>query len=105
LSISMSSIPRIPALVFALVVAATQAGAGPTPTPEQARTAERILQLIPGVIAEYGEAFDAQGQLARPIELEEAALLLGEARDLAPKLGIDVGAVTAIEKAIADHGP
>jgi high-affinity iron transporter len=99
----MPSTPPIPALALVLVLAVGAVAAPAVTTPEQARNAERILQLIPGVLAEYAEAFDAQGDLVRPIELEEAALLLAEARDLAPRVGVDAAAVAAIEKAIADR--
>src|SRR5262249_10762904 len=49
------------------------------------------------------EAFDADGRIARPIELEEAGLLLAEARDLVPRIGIDAAEIGRIEQAITDR--
>src|SRR4029453_14595532 len=63
----------------------------------------RVLALLRGVAGEYAEAFDADGRLARPVELEEASLLLAEAHDLVPKLGLDEADVGRIERAIADR--
>lgn len=94
---------RIAPVLLALLVAAAPARVPAAVTPAQARDAERVLQLLPGVVAEYAEAFDETGRLVRPIELEEAGLLLAEARDLAPRLGVDVAGVAAIEQAIADR--
>jgi high-affinity iron transporter len=47
---------------------------------------QRLFALVRGVEREYAEAFDDSGQLVRPIELEEAALLLAEAGDRAQSL-------------------
>src|SRR6185503_4847083 len=77
-------------------------GAVAAPTAEQVQTGGRVLDLLRGVAGEYAEAFDDQGHLVRPIELEEAGLLLAEARDLVPRLGIDAADVRRIEQAIAD---
>ncbi len=71
-------------------------------TAEQTRTAARALALLRGVAGEYAEAYDADGRLVRPIELEEAALLLAEARDLVPRLGLGGADVARIERAIGD---
>ena len=46
----------------------------------------RLLALLDGVAREYGEAFGDDGALARPLELEEASLLLGDARDQGERL-------------------
>jgi high-affinity iron transporter len=89
--------------ILAVFLLAPTGAAAAAPSPEQVRKAERVLQLVPGVVAEYAEAFDESGGLARPIELEEAGLLLAEARDLVPALGVDVERVAAIEQAIADR--
>src|SRR5262245_64290122 len=48
----------------------------------------RLLALLAGIAGEYHEAFDAQGRLTRPIEVEEAKLLLAEARDLNTRLAV-----------------
>ena len=50
----------------------------------------RLLALLDGVAREYGEAFGDDGALARPLELEEASLLLGDARDQGERLGADL---------------
>src|SRR5512144_1229274 len=93
-----------PRLAVLLVVCALRVGtAFAAATSEQVQTGARLLDLLRGVQGEYAEAFDDHGALVRPIELEEAGLLLAEARDLAPKLGIDAEAVRQIEKAVADH--
>src|SRR5258706_13437646 len=95
---------RAPRLLAAIVVLALPPWAGAAaPTPEQMSTGARVLELVRGVAGEYAEAFDDAGRLARPIELEEAGLLLAEARDLAPRIGIDAADVRRIEQAIADR--
>jgi len=48
----------------------------------------RLLALLAGIGGEYQEAFDAGGRITRQIEIEEAKLLLGEARDLNARLAI-----------------
>src|SRR6185369_9529496 len=93
-------------LAVLLVVCALRVGpAFAAATPEQVQAGARLLDLLRGVQGEYAEAFDDHGALIRPIELEEAGLLLAEARDLAPKLGIDADVVRQIEKAVADRAP
>ena len=47
----------------------------------------RLLALLGSVAQEYGEAFGDDGALVRPLELEEARLLLGDARDQGERLG------------------
>lgn len=69
---------------LALGVALALAGAAfasPAAPPE----ARRLMTLLAGMRDEYREAFDASGRLVRAIEVEEAKLLLAEARDLASK--------------------
>jgi high-affinity iron transporter len=96
---------RRPSCVVAVVLALAigLGGAAFGATAEQTRVAARVLALLRGVAGEYAEAFDAEGRLARPVELEEAGLLLGEARDLIPRLGLDAADVGRIERAIADR--
>jgi high-affinity iron transporter len=80
--------------------------AGPSasaPTADEVRTASRLLALLRGAASEYAEAFDSQGRLARPIELEEARLLLEEARDLALRAGLDPAELGRIETAIGER--
>ena len=94
---------RPSAAVLVLACALRAASAVAAATPEQLQAGVRVLELLRGVVSEYAEAFDDQGTLVRPIELEEARLLLAEARDLVPKLGIDAAEVGRIEQAIGDH--
>ena len=48
----------------------------------------RLLAVLGGIVQEYGEAFTDDGALSRPIELEEAGLLLADARNQAERLGL-----------------
>jgi high-affinity iron transporter len=57
----------------------------------------RTLRMLHGIEQEYREAFDDGGTLVRPIELEEAKMLLAEARDIARSLG-DVGSMNVSER-------
>jgi high-affinity iron transporter len=68
--------------------AAAASQAASDASPQQAR---RLLTLLDGVASEYQEAFDAHGTLTRPIELEEARLLVVEARALDEKLALGLG--------------
>ena len=67
---------RAVAVTLFLVAFANLVGAQ---DPTQVR---RVLALLRGVEQEYREAFDENGALVRPMELEEAKLLLAEARTL-----------------------
>src|SRR5688572_4632279 len=99
----MNRAVRLPAALPLLAVLVMAPLARAAVTAEQQAAATRVLELLRGVVTEYAEAFDPDGSLARPIELEEASLLLAEARDLVPKLGIDAAMVTAIEKGVRDQ--
>ncbi len=71
------------------------------------RTADtrRLLTLLSGIAVEYREAFDPQGRLARPIEIEEARLLLAEARDLNGRLGaVEAAQLDALGKELDAAG-
>lgn len=86
------------AAILALAVAA--AGA------DEPTHARRLLALLAGVAAEYGEAFADDGTLARPIELDEAALLVDDARREAEGLPSDVDRrLAALGEAIAARAP
>jgi high-affinity iron transporter len=50
----------------------------------------RLLTLLAAAATEYGEAFDPGGRLSRPIEREEARLLVAEARDRVARLGAEL---------------
>jgi high-affinity iron transporter len=99
--VAMSRLVACLALVVACALRV--GGACAATTPEQVQTAVRVQALLRGMSDEYGEAFDESGGLARPIELEEAGLLLTEARDLLPRLGIEAAALDPIAHAIATH--
>ncbi len=45
-----------------------------------------MLQLLAGVSSEYQEAFDEQGKVVRPMDIDETRLLLAEVRDVAERL-------------------
>jgi len=91
--------PHLTALVLALVISGLHvAGAA---TPGQTLAAERLLGLLRGIGGEYGEAFDAQAALVRPIELEEAGLLLAEARDLLPQAGLAAAEIEPLANALS----
>jgi high-affinity iron transporter len=50
---------------------------------------QRLLGMLGAIGQEYTEAFDERGALVRPIELDEARLLLADARSSATKLAAD----------------
>jgi FTR1 family protein len=54
---------------------------------DSAADTRRLLTLLSGMRTEYQEAFDGT-QLVRPIELDEARLLMAEARDVNARLGL-----------------
>jgi len=86
------------AAILALVVTAVGA--------DEPTRARRLLALLAGVAAEYGEAFADDGTLARPIELDEAALLVDDARREAEGLPSDVDRrLAALGEAIAARAP
>lgn len=72
-------------LTLLLVLAGAGASIGATPAPDSSADVRRLLTLLSGMRTEYQEAFDGT-QLVRPIELDEARLLLAEARDLNARL-------------------
>ena len=78
--------PSLRLLVLAVLAAWPLRGAAAAP--EQAK---RLIALLDGIATEYQEAFDARGTLVRPIELEEARLLVVEAADLDRKLDVGLG--------------
>src|SRR2546430_6556271 len=69
----------------------------------------RLLAVLGGIVQEYGEAFTDDGALSRPIELEEAGLLLADARNQAERLGQKPPdlerQLAALGKAIEDRAP
>lgn len=79
---------RSPLLLVAAAVlagAALSVAVAATDAPDPAADTRRFLTLLSGMRTEYQEAFDGT-QLVRPIELDEARLLLAEARDLNARL-------------------
>jgi len=66
----------------------------------------RLLALLAGIRGEYHEAFDAQGRVTRAIEVEEAKLLLAEARDLNTRLAlVEPSALDAVAQDVDHHVP
>jgi mono/diheme cytochrome c family protein len=47
---------------------------------------QRMLKLLSGIAGEYREAFDDQGAIVRPIDIDETRLLVGEVNDLSAPL-------------------
>jgi high-affinity iron transporter len=74
----------LPVLLIAAVIGPWTARADGDSTADT----RRLLALLAGIGGEYHEAFDASGHLTRRIEIEEAKLLLAEARDLNAKLAL-----------------
>jgi len=100
----MARFPRLQFWCLLLLLAAVPARALAAPGPDQTADARRLLTLLAGVSGEYREAFDEHGQLVRTIELEEAKLLLAEARDLNGRLGaIDPARLDAIGADLDAH--
>lgn len=98
------------ALVCAALLGGLAIPAGAAPSPEQAASVRRILILLHGVEEEYREAFDASGRVVRPLEIEEARLLLAEARDHGQRLAAvappDLNATfAALAAALDARGP
>jgi high-affinity iron transporter len=73
---------RLAAMWFVL------ACAGASPAADVA-SVQRLLNILGAIGQEYGEAFDERGTLVRPLELDEARLLLGDARAGAARLAAD----------------
>jgi len=94
-----SSLRRV---LCSLLLLASAALAAPDEGAEQAK---RLIALLDGIATEYQEAFDAAGTLARPIEIEEARLLLAEAKDLDAKLALGLGPQLAAIDAELQPGP
>lgn len=93
--------PRHLRAVGAGVLLAVAASAAAQGEPTQIR---RLLVLLRGIEQEYREAFDAGGVLVRPLELEEASLLLAEASASAATLANQgQGAVAAQIAALDDE--
>lgn len=93
---------RVLAFVVLAAVPARLATAAPDEGAEQAK---RLIALLDGIGTEYGEAYDAHGTLTRPIEIDEARLLLVEAKDLDAKLDLGLGPQLAAVDAKLQKGP
>src|SRR5262245_38010583 len=83
----MAHLPRLQIWCLLLLLAGAPARTLAAPGADRTADARRLLTLLAGVSGEYREAFDEPGRLVRTIELEEAKLLLAEARDLNGRLG------------------
>src|SRR4030095_5170292 len=82
----MAHLHRLQICCLLLLLAAAPARPLAAPGADRTADARRLLTLLAGVSGEYREAFDEHGRLVRTIELEEAKLLLAEARDLNGRL-------------------
>ncbi len=90
-------------LIFTTLVARAVAA----PDPDVVR---RLAQLVAAVGEEYREALDDAGRIVRPIEIEEAKLLLSEARQLASRLDAALaddlgGRLEALARAVEGNVP
>jgi len=77
-------------VVRALLVAALLApGWAPAAVTDPAVRSDvrRLLMVMAGIRDEYAEALDEDGRVVRPVEIEEAKLLIAEGRDLVRRLG------------------
>src|SRR5262245_29867684 len=91
--------PSVLALLLCVVAGPVLAGSS-----DRADDTRRLLTLLGGVATEYREAFDDTGRPTRPIEIEEARLLLAEARDLNARLGVvDAARLAAVDADLASH--
>src|SRR4029453_16679161 len=100
----MAHLHRLQICCLLLLLAA--APARPLAAPGADRTADtrRLLTLLAGVAGEYREAFDEHGRLVRTIELEEAKLLLAEARALNGRLdAVEPGRLDAVGAQLDGH--
>jgi high-affinity iron transporter len=88
-----AALPAVLALLVLVGRPATGAAAGGS-HPDTA-TVQRILVLLSAVGGEYREGLDEKGAVVRPIELDEARLLLREARQHVDGLGDGVPAELA----------
>jgi high-affinity iron transporter len=85
--------------LVAVLVLGLSAGAARAASADRTADVRRLLSLLGGISTEYREAFDDQGHLARPIEIDEARLLLAEARDLNARLGVvEPGRIEAVAR-------
>src|SRR5262245_47045967 len=100
----MAHLPRLQLWCLLLLLAAVPARLLAARGTDRAADARRLLTLLAGVSGEYREAFDEHGRLVRTIELEEAKLLLAEARDLNGRLdAIDPARLDAIGADLDAH--
>src|SRR5262245_57959959 len=92
--------------VVLLVATFGARGAVAEPAGESAADTRRLLALLAGIGGEYHEAFDAGGRLTRQIEIEEAKLLLAEARDLNGRLAVvEPSRLDALERDLEQGAP
>ena len=74
------------ALCLAIAILVSRAGADAGAGAPDPAKVQRMLKLLSGIASEYREAFDDQGAIVRPIDLDETRLLLGELNDLSAPL-------------------
>jgi mono/diheme cytochrome c family protein len=73
----------VAAIVLVSAVRAVPSGGADAPDPARV---QRMLKLLAGVASEYREAFDDNGVVVRPVDLEETRLLLNEVQELSAPL-------------------
>jgi FTR1 family protein len=95
----MAHPPSLSIRLVALLVLGVSAGTVRAASPDRTADVRRLLALLGGVSTEYREAFDERGHLTRPVEIEEARLLLAEARDLNARLdAVEPGGIDAVAR-------
>ena len=84
----MAPAPRLTRLLLPLLIVGALGPRAATAGGDTATGTRRLLALLAGIGGEYQEAFDTAGHLSRQIEIDEAKLLLAEARDLNARLAV-----------------
>jgi high-affinity iron transporter len=98
-------------LSLVAILAPPLASAGPSGTidPDRQADVRRLLSVLSGIRDEYGEAHDAAGRVVRPVEIEEAKLLVADGHDVIGRVGdllpADAGAtLDRVAAALASGG-
>jgi high-affinity iron transporter len=104
----MAPLPLLRAVLALILLSTPGIGLGAEPTPRA--LADRMLVLLGAAAEEYREALDEQGRVVRPFELDEARLLLAEARERGHRLPSTLAAevarrLAALEQAVEAHAP
>ena len=84
--LALGILVALPTAVCTLTGAGDEPPAGtPTATAAGVAVVQQMLQLLAGIRGEYAEAFDDHGTVVRPIDIDEARLLVTELQDLSAR--------------------